>query len=1057
MKQQGKIPQPKQIPILGNTHLLSSDEPVQSLQAMAADFGEIYRLNLAGTDLIVVSSQRLVNELCDEARFEKKLHRSLQEIRAFAGDALFTAETEEPNWQKAHRILMPVFGPVAIRDMFDGMLDIASQMFLKWERLGDGAVIDVADNMTRLTLDTIALCSFNYRFNSFYQNEMHSFVDAMVGGLSEANLRAKRPGFANDLLVGKKKKFEANIDLMSEIADSLVARRKANPNKSEKKDLLDAMLTAKDPVTGEGLDDLNIRYQMVTFLIAGHETTSGLLSFATYAMLKNPEVLRKAQEEIDSVLQGRMPKVTDIPRLDYIDWILKETLRMWPTAPAFSVTPLKDEESIGEQQYKLKREEIILVLSMALHRDPSAWDKPNSFDPERWSPERVGSIPENAWKPFGNGKRACIGRSFAIQEAVLVLAMMIQNFEFEFENPSYQLSVKETLTLKPGDLNIKIKKRGASSLVSMAATGGESSSQQKVDLGKAAAGTGIPFLVMYGSNSGSSEYFARQVAAGAEEQGHSVQVGPMNDFVGKIPKGSNVVVVTASYEGLPPENAKQFVKWSEQLSEGELEGVGYTVFGCGNRDWTRTYQAVPKLIDQCFARAGAKRLYERGEADAKSDLFGGFDKWYTELWATVAPQLGVAAVEAQEASIEIEYVAPERETVVRSQGLEFGTVVQVRELVDLSKPNARSKIHVEIELPEGQSYRAGDYLTVLGQNPPENVQRVLKRFAVDGHATIKLHGAALPNMIPVGRPVIVQDILSSYIELGQPATQKQIQALAESCPCPPEKMELLALTETLDVYRSKVLEQRVSVLELLERYQSCQLPFAKYLQMMPALKPRQYSISSSPLRHPRHCTLTVAVVNSKALSGQGNFLGVTSNFLANLKPGDAVPLLPKVSSQDFHLPTQPEFPIVMACAGTGLAPFRGFIEERAMLKKAGKPVGPAILFFGCDHPDIDFLYREELEAYQKEGVVQLRMAYSSLVDKDVKYVQHRLWQDREVMALMDEGAQFFVCGDGARMAPAVHQALVDSFCELKQVSKDEGLAWIKNLEDGGRYAQDVFS
>ena len=432
MKQQGKIPQPKQIPILGNTHLLSSDEPVQSLQAMAADFGEIYRLNLAGTDLIVVSSQRLVNELCDEARFEKKLHRPLQEIRAFAGDALFTAETEEPNWQKAHRILMPVFGPVAIRDMFDGMLDIASQMFLKWERLGDGAVIDVADNMTRLTLDTIALCSFNYRFNSFYQNEMHSFVDAMVGGLSEANLRAKRPGFANDLLVGKKKKFEANIDLMSEIADSLVARRKANPNKSEKKDLLDAMLTAKDPVTGEGLDDLNIRYQMVTFLIAGHETTSGLLSFATYAMLKNPEVLRKAQEEIDSVLQGRMPKVTDIPRLDYIDWILKETLRMWPTAPAFSVTPLKDEESIGEQQYKLKREEIILVLSMALHRDPSAWDKPNSFDPERWSPERVGSIPENAWKPFGNGKRACIGRSFAIQEAVLVLAMMIQNFEFEF-------------------------------------------------------------------------------------------------------------------------------------------------------------------------------------------------------------------------------------------------------------------------------------------------------------------------------------------------------------------------------------------------------------------------------------------------------------------------------------------------------------------------------------------------------------------------------------------------------------------------------------------------
>ena len=124
----------------------------------------------------VVSSQRLVDELCDERRFNKRVHGPLQQIRAFAGDGLFTAYNSEPNWAKAHRLLMPAFGPLGVRSMFDRMVDIAHQMFVKWERFGASAVIDVADNMTRLTLDTIALCAFDYRFNSFYQNEMHPFV-----------------------------------------------------------------------------------------------------------------------------------------------------------------------------------------------------------------------------------------------------------------------------------------------------------------------------------------------------------------------------------------------------------------------------------------------------------------------------------------------------------------------------------------------------------------------------------------------------------------------------------------------------------------------------------------------------------------------------------------------------------------------------------------------------------------------------------------------------------------------------------------------------------------
>ncbi len=121
--------------------------------------------------------------MCDETRFKKALHRPLQEARYVGGDGLFTAHDEEPNWGKAHRLLMPAFGPLGLRSMFDRMYDIAEQMMVRWERFGEGATIDVADNMTRLTLDTIALCAFDYRFNSFYQDAMHPFVAAMVGAL----------------------------------------------------------------------------------------------------------------------------------------------------------------------------------------------------------------------------------------------------------------------------------------------------------------------------------------------------------------------------------------------------------------------------------------------------------------------------------------------------------------------------------------------------------------------------------------------------------------------------------------------------------------------------------------------------------------------------------------------------------------------------------------------------------------------------------------------------------------------------------------------------------
>ena len=174
------IPQPRVRPLVGNAPDIDSETPIQSMVELARELGPIYRLSFGKGSLLVLSSLELVADACDETRFDKKVSGGLSYLRDFVADGLFTAHTNEPNWAKAHRILMPAFGPASMRNYFEDMLDIADQMLTKWERLGPEASIDVADNMTRLTLDTIALSGFGYRFNSFYQNEMHPLIEAMV-------------------------------------------------------------------------------------------------------------------------------------------------------------------------------------------------------------------------------------------------------------------------------------------------------------------------------------------------------------------------------------------------------------------------------------------------------------------------------------------------------------------------------------------------------------------------------------------------------------------------------------------------------------------------------------------------------------------------------------------------------------------------------------------------------------------------------------------------------------------------------------------------------------
>lgn len=302
------------------------------------------------------------------------------------------------------------------------MKDIANQLALKWAREGSDVELSVIDDYTRLTLDTIALCTMDYRFNSFYSEKQHPFVSAMLGTLAAAGASGARPPFVNKAL--RLFRFQANnvsnAAVMNSIAQEIIDHRRKNPR--EVPDLLNTMIYGKDPKTGQSMRDELISAQMLTFLIAGtsfkvlemidlltsrpgHETTSGLLSFATLFLLQNPEAYRKVQEEVDTVI-GRAPvELGHLKNLKYVEAVLRETLRLSPSAPRITkyIRPEKENEIVTlGGRYKIEPRQRVSVLLSKSMQDPKIWgDDAREFKPERMLESSPGYRDrQQYWKVF---------------------------------------------------------------------------------------------------------------------------------------------------------------------------------------------------------------------------------------------------------------------------------------------------------------------------------------------------------------------------------------------------------------------------------------------------------------------------------------------------------------------------------------------------------------------------------------------------------------------------------------------------------------------------------
>ncbi|KAM5345779.1 hypothetical protein ACJ41O_011640 [Fusarium nematophilum] len=1028
--------------------------------------GEIYRLRFPGRTVVVISTQALVNEVCDEKRFKKSINSALHHVRDGVHDGLFTAKMGEENWGIAHRILMPAFGPLSIRNMFDEMQDIANQLALKWARSGPDSPIHVTDDFTRLTLDTLALCSMGYRFNSYYSPVLHPFIQAMGDFLCEAGEKGRRalPGM---FYRSKDQKFQDDIEVLRSTAREVLEARKSGKSDRDN-DLLSAMLRGVDSQTGKKMTDESIMDNLITFLIAGHETTSGLLSFAIYQLLKHPEAYAKAQQEVDSVVGKGRIRVEHLSKLPYMNGVLRETLRVNATIPLFTVEAFEDTLLAGK--YPVKQGETIISLLAKSHLDPLVFgDDAGEFKPERMLDDKFQQLTRefpNCWKPFGNGMRGCIGRPFAWQEALLVMAMLLQNFNFVLQ-PGYDLSIKQTLTIKPADMSIRAILRDGLTPTTLEhrLVGGAAADKARAAtpaLSSISNDKGVPLTILYGSNSGTCKSLAQRVATDAPGHGfRAVKVDCLDSANGCLPDDQPVVIITASYEGQPPDNASHFVSWIENLEKkGEtLEDVSYAVFGCGNRDWVQTFHRIPKLVDEKLEKLGCERLVGIGLADVSAgDTFAEFEAWEDNLlWPALEKKYGTTKTDEGSQANGLKVLVSNPRVSTLRQDVQEAEVLDALTLTSGTEYKT-IKRHVEIRLPKDMTYTTGDYLAVLPINPEQSVQRAMRLLGLawDAHLEIITDGEMA---LPVNTSVLASEVLSSYVELSQPATKRNILALVEAVEDESVKADLVRLSN--ETYTEGISAKRVSVLDLLERYPAIHLPVSTFLSMMPPMRVRQYSISSSPLVDPSIATVSFSVLREPSLSGQGLHIGVATSFLASLQKGDRLHVAIRPSHAAFSLPSAPEkTPIICVAAGSGLAPFRGFIQERArMISSGGRTLAPALLFFGCRSPEHDDLYRRELDEWQALGAVDVRRAYSRREeDSDgCKYVQDRMWRDRgDVVDLWRRGAKVFVCGSRV-VSESAREAILRIKGEMDEVEmgEEEARAWFEGLRNV-RYMTDVF-
>ncbi|GAP88012.2 putative cytochrome P450 [Rosellinia necatrix] len=451
------IPQPPGVPLLGNIKDVDPSNTWWSLKKLAEKYGEIFQIKVLGKPLVFVAGAALAEELCDETRFRKFVGGPIVEIRYLVHDSLFTAFDHEASWGIAHRMLAPRLTTTALADRFNEMRDITDELIGNWKGLGANNKISPLGDLNRLNLETTTFTLFGKRLNCLTGPE-HPALKAMEDATSEAIKRPTRPGILNSLFYGGKLKSATKV-LRAWAAD-IVQHRKDNP--TDRRDMLDALLTAKDPETGKSFTESQVIDEIITMPI-GSSTAPCLLAASVLFLLQNPEVVTKARQELDEVIGDGEFQYEHLSKLKYVEGVMRESLRLSFAAPGFNIEPIpKDDKSpilLGGGKYQIAHNQAVILVLAGINRDPEVFEEPLAFRPERMMGEAFDNLPAGVKKWFGNGKRECIGKHWAVQFNMVVLAKMIKEVDFETVNPDYKLEQDGWFNVRPIDFYAKVKPR----------------------------------------------------------------------------------------------------------------------------------------------------------------------------------------------------------------------------------------------------------------------------------------------------------------------------------------------------------------------------------------------------------------------------------------------------------------------------------------------------------------------------------------------------------------------------------------------------------------------
>ena len=1006
--------------------------------------GPAFYADYSGVQRLYVCSMALVEEVCDENRFAKNLTQPLADIRQLAGDGLFTAYYGEPNWQKAHDVLLPGFSYAGLRNYHAAMLDINSQLVARWDASIGRQPVDVSDDLQKLAMDTVALAGFGARFESFDYDGLapipQSFTNALnIVGTSE-----------------NAEEFEAELANLHVHFDQMINRHRAGSGQAD--DLLYSML--KNDADGKPvLERENIRNQIMTFLIAGQLTTSELMPTALYNIVRHPMVHSRVQAEVDEVFgsdDDYLPTYDDIGKLNYLRQVLNETLRLSPPVLGFDRMALADDVIGGA--YPIKRGEAVTVLTGALHRQPDWGDNVELFDPDRFEPSLAAARPAAMFKPFGTGPRSCIGRQFALHEATMAIARLVHRYRL-LDSQHYVLQWDSELSRRPVGFRLDLMRRiPADRRIAQPVTTATSAPLQPQVFSPIKAGTTV--AVLHGSNLGTCRALASQFAEEATDIGCAATVGPLDGAVDNLPEVDAILVVASSYNGQAPDDARAFFAWLTG-KDAELGGSPYfAVLGVGDHNWTDTYQAVPKRIDQRLAELGGRRLVPMGAADTSGDLTGTVEEFSAALGMALSERFGdpdaTPKTDMNEPLYDLHTIAgPVTAAIDARFAVTPMVVLDNNELVSGDNALGQAKRNVRIALPEGLEYQTGDHLTVLADNPPDVVDAVIELLEIDPEERLSINPRRTSRrLIALDREVSVRELLTHFVELRKPATRSQLRKLAAANPCEPERKRLEELADEPDPCP-------LSPIECLKEFPACDITGAELLELLEPMTPRHYSIASSSRLQPDVVGLVVSVLDAPARSGEGLFKGVASNHLAAIGAGARIRARVDPARQAFRAGADPEKNVILVSAGTGVAPFCGFLGDRFAAKEEGAPYTSALCFFGIRDPDVDYIFKDQFIEAESVGVVSMRPAFSRAPQNGVRYVQDRIAADADdVWALLGDPASdthVFVCGDGAKMAPAVRQAFIDIYRARTGADESDAHDWLIGLVESDRYVEDVWA